>query len=222
VASWGKWVKIGLILVCFIIFIPQNYWNHQVTQIGQYEDLMFEKVDYIYDEDSWIINLELRSKGNIPVHIHEVYYTLYERQTPDKYETCSDRHSVMLLKDTLSNPIMVPSNEKIIVEGVCQIIGYIYSDAEVRTSEINVDRYLVLSRDVNPGEIMVNNLTCIDHNGVINHWKYLENGPITIPPSMKCIIEFRVSDVESRDTVKIVLNSAGMHYTENIQLPITQ
>ena len=228
VLSRGEKLGIILLLVCFLLFVPEKNWNpfspnHPVTQVGQYEDLKFEKVDYEYDEDSWIINLELRSKGNTPVNIHEVYYTFYERQSPVKYETCADGHGVMLLKDDLSNPIMVPNDDKIIVEGeVCLIIGYIYSDAEVRTSNGSVDRYLVLSRNVNPGELKINNLTYIDHNGAINHWEYPESGPIKIPPNMRSVITFRVPDVASGDTFTIVLSSAGMDYTENIQLPITQ
>jgi len=226
VVSRRKWVKIGLIIVCLILFAPQNcwnpsYWNRSVAQVGQWEHLRFDKVNYVYDEDSWIFTLELKSKGNIPVYIHEVNYTFYEGQTPVKYETCVDAHGNILLKDLPNTPIMVPDNEKIIVEGdVCKLVGCIFSDADVRTAEGSVDRYLVLSRNVNSGEIRVNNLTYIDCNGAVYHWEYLESGPIIIPPSMRCVIEFRVPDAESGDTVKILLRSAGMHYTENIQLPI--
>jgi len=136
VVSRRKWVKIGIILVWFILFVPQYYWNpfywnRPQVFIGQYEMMTFEKVNYIYDEDSWIFTLELKSIGNIPVYIREINYTLYKGQTPVKYEAYLDKAGNVLRKDLLRNAVMVPNNETRIIEGdVCTIVGYIYSDAD--------------------------------------------------------------------------------------------
>jgi len=225
VVSRRKWVKIGIILVWFVLFVPQNYWNpfywnRPQVFIGQYGYLNFGETNYVYDEDSWIITLELNSKGNFPVDIHEINYTLYEGQTPVKYEVYVDKDGNVLRKDLLRNAVMVPNNETIIVEGdVCTIVGYIYSDADVRAAKRRSNR----CHFVDPGETRVNNVTYIDHKGSINHRKhFIEDEPIIIPPGETCIVQFRGPDAEYGDTVQIVFRSPGIHYTKNIQISTTQ
>lgn len=223
--SRRKWVKIGIILVWFILFVPQYYWNsfywnRPQVFIGQYELLIFGETHYFYDEDSWIFTLELKSKGNIPVYIREINYTLYEGQTPVKYEVYVDKAGNVLRKDLLRNAVMVPNNETRIIEGdVCTIVGYIYSDADVRAAKRRTNRNVF----VDSGETRVNNVTYIDHKGNINHSEhFIEDEPIIIPPGETCIVQFRGPDADYGDTVQIVFRSTGMHYHKNIQLSITQ
>ncbi len=223
--SRRKWAKIGIILVWFVLFVPQNYWNqfywnHPQGFLGHYGYLNIGETNYVYDEDSWIITLELNSMGDFPVDIHEINYTLYEGQTPVKYEVYVDKDGNVLRKDLLRNAVMVPNNETIIVEGdVCTIVGYIYSDADVRAAKRRSNRCLF----VDSGETRVNNVTYIDHKGSINHREhFIEDEPIIIPPGETYIVQFRGPDAEDGDTVQIVFMAQGTHYIKNIQISTTQ
>jgi hypothetical protein len=225
VVSTRKWVKIGVILAWFILFVPQYYWNpfywnRPQVFIGQYEHLIFGEPHYFYDVDSWVFTLDLNSIGNIPVYIREMDYTLYEGQTPVNYEVYIDNDGNVIRKDLLRNAVMVPNDETIIVDGdVCAIVGYIYSDADFRAAKSLTDRnVLVESR-----ETSVYDVTYIDYNGKINHREYFrEDDPIKIPSGETCIVQFRVPDAERGDTIQIVFKSTGMGYTKNIKVSTTQ
>ena len=223
--SRRKWVKICIILAWFILFVPQYYWNpfywnRPQVFIGQYEYLDFGEPHCFYDEDSWVLTLELKSIGNIPVNIREIDYTLYEGRTPVKYEVYVDSDGNVIQKHLLRTAVMVPINETVMVGGdVCTVVGYIYSDADVRAAESSTYRnVLVESR-----ETRVYDVTYIDYMGNLNQREYFrEDYPIKIPPGETCIVQFRVPYAGYGDTIQVVFRSTGMCYAENLHVSTTR
>jgi hypothetical protein len=67
-----------------MLFVPQRFWNPfypPIPQINMFELLKFGETYCDYLEDSWVISLELKSLGNMPVQIEKIYFTLYDEKT---------------------------------------------------------------------------------------------------------------------------------------------
>jgi len=131
VLSRRRCVKIGIILIWIMLFVPQRFWNPfypPIPQINMFELLKFGETYCDYLEDSWVISLELKSLGNMPVQIEKIYFTLYDEKTQVYDVTYVDYKGDIFREEDLSirNPILIPDGEISLVQFT--IPGTIYGD----------------------------------------------------------------------------------------------
>ncbi len=114
-----------------MLFVPQRFWNPfypPIPQINMFELLKFGETYCDYLEDSWVISLELKSLGNMPVQIEKIYFTLYDEKTQVYDVTYVDYKGDIFREEDLSirNPILIPDGEISLVQFT--IPGTIYGD----------------------------------------------------------------------------------------------